>query len=168
MIHENANPSVVATHELHLVDTGMQSMDSSLDRIVTSIANQMQTDVGSLYMVDPSDESLVLVATVGLLQSCVGNLRMHLEEGLVGLVAQTEQPVVLARAPEHPRFKYFPEADEDEYQSFLGVPVVHNRTVCGVLVVQTIEARTFSVKETAELSKIADLISRRLHAHSVQ
>lgn len=168
MIHENANPALVATRELHLVDAGIQSMDSSLDRIVTSIANRMQTDVGSLYMFEPADETLVLVATVGLLQSCVGKLRMHLDEGLVGLAAETEQPVVLARAPEHPRFKYFPEADEDEYQSFLGVPVVHEGNVCGVLVVQTIEARTFSPAETSELMKIAELISRRLYAHSLR
>ncbi len=164
---DSSDLSLDTTRELHLVDSGLQSIDSTLDRIVVSIANQMQTDVGSLYLLQPGEDSLVLVATVGLLQSCVGNLRMRLDEGLVGLVAEDRGPVVLARAPEHPRFKYFPEADEDEYQSFLGVPIIHDEEVCGVLVVQTIEAREFSPAETMQLKKIAKLISQRLDSHSL-
>ena len=42
--------------------------------------------------------------------------------------------------PTHPRFKYFPEAGEDPYRSFLGVPIVERGLLQGVLVVQTIEA----------------------------
>lgn len=141
--------------ELQLLRTGQQSLGQALDRIVTSVANRMETDVGSLYLLDPNQQSLVLMATVGLLQSCVGNLRMRLHEGLVGLVAQQRASVVLPRAMEHPRFKYFPEADEDEYQSFLGVPILHHRTLKGVLVVQTIEPRDFSPAETSLLGAIA-------------
>ncbi len=161
---DSSDLSLDTTRELRLVDSGLQSIDSTLDRIVVSIANQMQTDVGSLYLLEADKDSLVLVATVGLLQSCVGNLRMRLDEGLVGLVAEDRSPVILARAPEHPRFKYFPESDEDEYQSFLGVPIIHDEELCGVLVVQTIEAREFSPAETTQLTKIAKLISRRLHS----
>lgn len=157
-----ASPAVQASRELRLTETGQQSLDSTLDRIVASIANRMQTDVGSLYWVEADNESLLLVATVGLLQSCVGNLRMKLHEGLVGLVAQQKSPVALAHATKHLRFKYFPEADEDEYQSFLGVPILHRGRVRGVLVVQTIEAREFSAAETAELAAVADLLGPRL------
>lgn len=162
---ETTNPSLEATRELHLAELGEQSLDLSLDRIVVSIANKLQTDVGSLYVWDQQRGTLVLAATVGLLQSCVGELQMRLDEGLVGLVAEQRAPVVLAHATQHPRFKYFPEADEDEYQSFLGVPVIAHNSVCGVLVVQTIEAREFSPAECAELQKIAGLIAPRLAAH---
>lgn len=161
------DPCSEATRELRLVESGQQSMDRTLDRIVAAIANRMQTDVGSVYLFEPSKNSLVLVATVGLLQSCIGKLRMQLHEGLVGLVAQQRSPVVLAEAPQHPRFKYFPEADEDEYQSFLGVPIMHADQPCGVLVVQTIEPRSFSTVETNQLAGVADLLAPRLRKHTL-
>ncbi|MEM8945408.1 MAG: GAF domain-containing protein [Planctomycetota bacterium] len=163
----SASPAVSATRELRLVETGEQSLDMSLDRIVAAIANHMQTDVGSLYRLERDGETLLLAATVGLLQSCVGRLKMKMSEGLVGLVAQQRSPVVLARATEHPRFKYFPEADEDEYQSFLGVPIIDRNQICGVLVVQTIEAREFESAEIAELESVARLIAPRLRLSRV-
>ena len=49
-----------------------------------------------------------------------------------------------SRWQSHPRFKYFGEAGEEPYQSFLGVPLIDRGVLQGVLVVQTIEARTFS------------------------
>jgi signal transduction protein with GAF and PtsI domain len=64
----------------------------------------------------------VLSATVGLQPSSVGKVRMRLNEGLGGLVAEQLRPQVIADAGTHPRFKYFPEAGEDRYHSFLGVP----------------------------------------------
>lgn len=144
--------------ELRLLESGQQLLDTSFDRVVVGVANHMQTDVGSLYMLEASEESLLLVATVGLLQSCVGSLRMRLNEGLVGLAAEQKSPVVFAKATEHPRFKYFPEADEDEYQSFLGVPLLDGNEVLGVLVVQTIEARQFTELEVQKLQRVANLL----------
>jgi len=136
--------------------SGERSLELALNRIVVAVANHMQTDVGSLYLLESNEGSLMLAATVGLLQSCVGNLRMRLDEGLVGLVAQQPAPVVLAHAPLHERFKYFPETDEDEYQSFLGVPITHSDELKGVLVVQTIEPRLFTDDEVIELSRVAE------------
>lgn len=152
------DPYGETTSALLLLETGQHALDLTLDRIVVSVANHMQTDVGSLYLFERKRKSLLLAATVGLLQSCVGNLRMRLDEGLVGLVAQQRAPVVLAHASEHERFKYFPEADEDEYQSFLGVPISHRDELQGVLVVQTIEQRLFTTTETRELTRVANLL----------
>ena len=68
-------------------------------------------------------------------------------------------------APTHPRFKYFPEAGEDPYHSFLGVPLIESGIVQGVLVVQTVERRPFSPNEIRMLvtvgSQLAPLVSGR-------
>ena len=61
----------------------------------------------------------------------VGRVRMRLTEGLAGLVAEQLQPQVVADATTHPRFKYFPEAGEDPYHSFLGVPLDRSRPAAG-------------------------------------
>ena len=69
---------------------------------------------------------------------------MRLTEGLAGLVAQQLRPQVVEDATTHPRFKYFSEAGEDPYRSFLGVPIVDRGLLQGVLVVQTTEPRDFT------------------------
>ncbi len=80
---------------------------------------------------------------LGLRPQCIGTLRMALHEGLAGLVAEQVRPVAVEQVKNHPRFKYFSEAGEDAYQSFLGVPLIDRGVLQGVLVVQTIEARVF-------------------------
>ena len=68
-------------------------------------------------------------------------------EGLSGLVAEQLLPVAVADAREHPRYKYFKESGEEEYHSFLGVPLIDRGVLQGVLVVQTKEPRVFREHE---------------------
>src|ERR1700682_181051 len=115
----------------------------TLTNIVHLIRRRFDTDVGSVYLLEPDRANLVLAATIGLRPESVGHVRMHLSEGLAGLVAEQLRPQVVADATTHPRFKYFREAGEDPYRSFLGVPVIDRGLLQGVLVVQTAEARVF-------------------------
>ena len=92
----------------------------------------------------------MLAATIGLRPESVGRVRMRLTEGLAGLVAEQLRPQVVADATRHPRFKYFREAGEDPYHSFLGVPLVDRGLLQGVLVVQTIEPRVFDAGRRAD------------------
>src|SRR6185503_10964858 len=86
---------------------------------------------------------------------CIGTLRLGLHEGLAGLVAEQVRPVSVEQVKSHPRFKYFKEAGEDTFQSFLGVPLIDRGVLQGVLVVQTIEARVFSEHEIQMLVQAA-------------
>jgi len=79
----------------------------------------------------------------GSANECIGTLRLALDEGLVGLVAEQVRPVAVEQVKNHPRFKYFGEAGEDSYQSFLGVPLIDRGVLQDVLVVQTIAAGVF-------------------------
>src|ERR1700704_845263 len=85
----------------------------TLMNIVALIARRFQTDVCSVYLLEPDRTNLVLAATLGLRRECIGNLRLALHEGLAGLVAETVQPVAVDQVKNHPRFKYFGEAGED-------------------------------------------------------
>src|SRR5262247_3273566 len=115
----------------------------TLMNVVALIASRFQTDVCSTYLLEPDRATLVLAATVGLRPQSVGNVRMGLHEGLAGLVAEEVRPVAVEQVRNHPRFKYFREAGEDDYQSFLGVPLIDRGVLQGVLVVQTREARAY-------------------------
>ncbi len=124
----------------------------TLTNIVHEIQRRFDTDVCSVYLLEPDRANLVLAATVGLRPESVGRVRMRLSEGLAGLVAQRQQPAAVADAMLHPRFKYFSEAGEDSYRSFLGVPLFHSGVLLGVLVVQTIEAREFGQEAIERLA----------------
>src|SRR5262245_30773018 len=81
----------------------------TLKNVVALIAERFQTDVCSAYLLEPDRANLVLAATLGLRSECVGNLRLGLNEGLAGLVAEQVRPIAVENAPLHPRFKYFKE-----------------------------------------------------------
>ncbi len=116
----------------------------TLTNIVKLIQRRFETDVCSVYLLEPDRSNLVLAATIGLRPESVGRVRMRLTEGLVGLVGEHVQPQVFEDATKHPRFKYFHEAGEDPYHSFLGVPLIDGGLLQGVLVIQTVEPRVFS------------------------
>src|SRR5215468_2247812 len=127
----------------------------TLMNVVALIASHFHTDVCSAYLLEPDRATLVLAATLGLRPQCIGTLRMSLHEGLAGLVAEDVRPVAVEQVSKHPRFKYFREAGEDDYQSFLGVPLVDRGVLQGVLVVQTIEPRIFREREVQMLVQAA-------------
>ena len=127
----------------------------TLMNVVALIAARAQTDVCSVYLLEPDRANMVLAATVGLRPECIGTLRLALNEGLAGLVAEQVRPVAVGQVASHPRFKYFREAGEDSYQSFLGVPIVDRGVLQGVLVVQTVQTRTFPDDEIRMLTEAA-------------
>jgi starch phosphorylase len=123
----------------------------TLMKVVALIAQRFGSVVCSAYLLEPDRAHLVLAATVGLRRECIGTLRLALHEGLAGLVAEQVRPVAVEQVNQHPRFKYFREAGEDAYQSFLGVPLLDRGVLQGVLVIQTLEARAFTEDEVATL-----------------
>src|SRR6202140_2980037 len=127
----------------------------TLLNVVALIGKRFKTEVCSAYLLEPDRTNLILAATLGLRPKCVGSLRMALNEGLAGLVAEHVQPVAVEQVKNHPRFKYFSEAGEEAYQSFLGVPFIDGGVLQGVLVVQTIDARIFEDREIKMLSEAA-------------
>src|SRR6266852_3536697 len=117
-------PPLDATYVLTLEEIGNLAAEAgkpaeTLTHVVALIAKRFKTDVCSAYLLEPDRSNLVLAATLGLRPECVGTLRMGLHEGLAGLVAEQVRSVAVGQAKLHPRFKYFKEAGEDDYQSFL-------------------------------------------------
>ncbi len=131
----------------------------TLMNVVAMIATRFNTDVCSAYLLEPDRSNLVLAATLGLHPSCIGKLRMPLNEGLAGLVAESVLPVAVADVKSHPRFKYFKESGEEEYHSFLGVPLIDRGILQGVLIVQTKEPRVFLESEIRMLVEAAGQVA---------
>lgn len=134
---------------------GARNLDAALSTMVRRIRKAMQTDVCSFYLYDKELESLVLMETIGLRTQAVGRVVLPLGEGLVGLVAKRSEPLNLEDAQSHSHFRYFEATGEERYCSFLGVPIIHQRHMLGVLVVQQAEKRRYDDEDEAFLVTMA-------------
>jgi len=144
-----------------------EDIDSALKLLVHEVGVAMDTDVCSLYLKDAIEGDFVLRATEGLRKSSVGKARLGLSEGLVCLVATRAEPVNLDDASSHPSFYYIEGTGEERYSAFLGVPLLHQKHVLGVLVVQQKEARSFDSEEEAFLVTLsAQLASEIVYANA--
>ncbi len=129
-----------------------------LNRIVRVIAEDMVDDVCSVYIRRAGDV-LELFATEGLRASAVHQTRLRVGEGLIGTIAAQARPISLADAQRHPRFAYRPETGEEEYHSLMGVPILRNGRVLGVVAVQNRAAREHSEEEIEILETVAMVLA---------
>ncbi|MFZ0477506.1 MAG: alpha-glucan family phosphorylase [Terriglobales bacterium] len=146
---------VVAWDEIASLTAETGNPAETLMNVVALIARRFGVDVCSAYLLEPDRANLVLAATVGLNHLCIGQLHMAVQEGLTGLVAEQVRPVAVEHVANHPRFKYFKELGEDAYKSFLGVPLIDRGVLQGVLVIQTVEPRTFPESEIKMVQEAA-------------
>ncbi len=143
------------------------SAQARLDKIVVHIAANMVAEVCSVYVLR-ADGRLELSATEGLNREAVHLTTMRTGEGLVGLIAETAEPLALSDAQHHPSFSYRPETGEEIYSSFLGVPILRGGNTLGVLVVQNRAHRTYSEEEVEALQTTAMLLAEMIASGEVQ
>ncbi len=138
-----------------------------LDRIVVQIAANMVAEVCSVYVLR-ADTRLELYATEGLNREAVHLTTMRSDEGLVGLIARSAESLALADARQHPSFSYRPETGEEEYPSFLGVPILRGGNTLGVLVVQNKARRSYVDEEVEVLQTTAMLLAEMIASGELQ
>ncbi|MCG7984854.1 MAG: GAF domain-containing protein, partial [Candidatus Thiodiazotropha lotti] len=130
-------------------------LEQALAIIVQEVKQAIQADVCSVYLTDFERRDHVLKATDGLHPQAVDKVRLPYHRGLIGLVCERAEPVNLADAPNHKRYLFTHETGETSYKGFLGVPIIQNRKVLGVLVARQIEQRSFEDNEVTFLFTLA-------------
>ena len=130
-------------------------LNSALEVIVREVKRAVKADVCSVYLTDFETRKHVLSATHGLRQEAVGKVSLPMHRGLIGLVCERAEPINLDDAPSHPRYLFVTDTGEVPYHGFLGVPVIQNRKVLGVLVVRQRQPRKFEDKEVTFLFTLA-------------
>lgn len=134
-------------------------LSEALDGLVYAIHRALDVDVCSIYLHDEKAQNYKLMATHGLNPDAVGKVSIGYDEGLVGFVAERFEPVNIGNARKHPRFKFIPDAKEEDFLSFLGVPVIQHGELLAVLVVQQRAAKRFKNRDIAFLTTLAALIA---------
>ena len=134
-----------------------------LPELVRLVASEVVSEVCSVY-VRRSGDLLELAATEGLNTLAVGQTKLRVGEGIVGLCAARGTVMNLPDAQNHPAFAYRPETGEEPFASMLAVPVRRSGRVLGVLVVQNRAPRHFSEQEVDELETVSMLLAEMLPA----
>src|SRR6202162_2685995 len=137
------------------------SAQERLDKIVVLIAANMVAEVCSTYVLRV-DNTLELYANEGLNRNAVHPTLLSAHEGLVGLAASEATPLNLSDAQSHPAFSFRPEAGEEIYHSFLGVPILRAGNTLGVLVVQNRAKRTYVEEEVEALQTTAMVLAEMI------
>jgi phosphotransferase system, enzyme I, PtsP len=149
------HPHLTILEDISSLIAHSHDLQDTLQNIVTTVRDRVEAEVCSIYILDAQKKRLTLRATMGLDHESIGKVSMGIGEGLTGLVIERMEPVMVVDALKHPRYKYFPETHEERFHSFLGVPLIDQKSPLGVLVVQTSRRRQFSRDEIRLLTTIS-------------
>ena len=154
----------------HLAATA-RTWEDLMGTVIDRSRAASRADVCSLYLVDRDGSGLTLAATNGLDQHAVGVARLAMGQGITGLAAQAQIPIVSPDVHEDERFAWIRGVDQERLTSFCSVPLVWEEQVVGVLNVQTAEHRDFRTADIGFLETLAGLLAgmvekSRLHAEA--
>ena len=156
----------------------LQTGEKTLQQIVSTVASSLElTEVLKAvvrlmseasgvqacfaYLLDESGERLVLRAASPPYERQAGKVVMERGEGLAWWAAERGEPAFIRdNALADPRTKYFPELEEERFQSLLALPVVgRSGDVIGVITAHTEAPREFSDDEVDFLVTSASLVA---------
>ena len=143
-----------------------RTLDETLSIIVRRVRRAMKTDVCSVYLLDDDRQRYILMDSMGLKKESIKQVSLDTDQGLVGYVGMREEPVNLDDSTQHPNYVYLAETGEERFHSFLGVPIIYQRRILGVIVVQQQEKRRFDEGEEAFLVTVSAQLAGLL-AHSL-
>ena len=120
-----------------------EDLDRVLDGIVGLVSDA--TDCHACFVYLREGDRLRMRAASRVYAHLVGRIEMALDEGLTGWVARNHEPAFIREdAMADARFKFFPELEEERFQSMAAVPVpARSGEVSGVVVVHTRAPREF-------------------------
>ncbi|MBU2429384.1 MAG: GAF domain-containing protein, partial [Proteobacteria bacterium] len=133
--------------ELADLVTGSSDLEGFLIRSVELVSRHFDAPVCSIYLYNEISDQLILKATKGLKPDAVNRIHMKPGEGLVGRSFEDLSIIRVGDATKTPGFKYFAEAGEDPYYSFLCVPIRRGVEKIGVLTVQHQDMDYFDISD---------------------
>lgn len=136
--------------ELSGIFKSSDSLENFLQRIVEMISQHMNSNVCSIYLYDPVHHELVLSANMGLNKDLVEKLRLKSDQGLTGYAFTKNISLFEKNASQNPKYCLIPGLGEEQYESFVAVPIVRGSSKIGVVVIQN-TSKDFFLEEDVKL-----------------
>ena len=118
--------------------------NSVLQQIVTMLAEDLIVDVCSIYEYIKHSNKLLLVASHGLEYKAINNISLLPGEGITGTCFKENKVINEGNTKSNKNFYYFSNIGEDEFHSFLAIPLNINGHCLGVLTMQRREIIPFN------------------------
>jgi phosphotransferase system, enzyme I, PtsP len=137
------------------------NLEEALAIIVGRVKGTLSVDAFALYLTGAEAGQYVLKASDAARPEATGQVCSGAQAGLLGLVGERRELVVLDNATTHPRYAPPAETGEQAFDTFLGVPLIYYNQLLGVLVAwRQVSARfdkeevSFFVTIAAQLAKV--------------
>lgn len=124
-----------------------EDLEYILPQTIQILGKALNYDVISIYLWEERKKKLVLRANQGFTLSKKDLVQLKADEGLIGFVYTSRKPLITYPASKHPSFKPFPEIGEDEFENFIGVPILFKNKTLGVLAAQMKENKSIATAE---------------------
>jgi len=143
-----------------VISTVFSSLE--VDEVLAGIVDIATEATGShaclIYLVD--GDRLTLAAASPVHRRFVGEIEMGFHEGLTGWAARHNRAALVRDAAmDDPRMRYFPELEEERWQSITAVPIPSRAgEVIGVIVLHAEAPREFTEEDVELLTHMATLV----------
>lgn len=159
---EPSNASTAADECLRRIesvtDTALAHLDVEdlLAELLDRVRELLAVDTATVLLLDPSSQELVVTVALGIEATVRQGIRVPMGKGFAGRVAAEKQPVIIEQV-DQTNVMYSVLADHG-ICSLLGVPLLSNGTVIGVLHVGTLVPHRFSNDDIRLLQIAAERI----------
>jgi GAF domain-containing protein len=157
---------------IHTV-TSTLDVEAVLAAIVRLVNDAIVAHATYIFLAEEGGRRIVLRAASERYAHLCGRVSMGAGEGIAGWVLENRQPVFINEdVLSDPRVKYFPELEEEKYQSLVSVPLVlKGDRMIGVIALHAEAPRVFSAEDAAFLIHVASLVAQaienaRLYEHT--
>lgn len=99
------------------------NLDEVLAILVRRVKDSLSVDAFAIYLTGAEAGQYVLEASDAARPEATGQVWSGAQAGLLDLVGERRELVVLNNAPAHPRYAPAAETGEQPYDTFLGVPL---------------------------------------------
>src|SRR5436305_11306321 len=136
-------------------------LDEVLSHLVDTIVRAISCHAAFIYLYNKEKDRLVLASTTEQYQHQVGKITLALGAGTTGWVGLTLKPLILTdEALEDPRFRYFPDLEEEYFQSTMTVPITgKDHHLIGVIAMHAVAPYEFTDQHQIFVSNTAALVA---------
>lgn len=156
--HRRREAELVALQETARDLIRLRDVDQVLQAIVRRARQLLAADVGYLSIYDPEQADFYVRATEGAVSADFHRIRVPQDVGICGAVARTRLPQFTSDYADDRRFAHAGAIDTgvlaEDIVALLGVPLLVDGEVIGVLFVASRTARSYSPQQVALLDSL--------------
>lgn len=133
------------------------SVEDLLGELLDRVRDILRVDTAAVLLLDRSESQLVATAARGLEDEVRQGTRVPVRRGFAGRIAAEKRAVVIEQVDDSDVFN--PVLRHVGIRSLLGVPLLHQGTLIGVMHVGTLETRRFTPQDTDLLQAVGDRVA---------